>query len=260
MASAARISKSFERFREYQRRFGFFSGAALWMAMHRGQRLPAGQLFAARVPGFAFPVMLRAGTSDPYVFNQIILRGEGDLDVEGPPPKLIVDAGANIGLTAIMLANRYPQAKVIAIECEPGNFELLKKNTRPYSNITCVQKALWHLPGHVRIVDSQAQEWAFQVTQASPDDPDAMETITVEEILRQSDADRIDLLKIDIEGAEIEVLGAGRSWLPKVRVLAVELHDRMRAGCSDALEGLLRGYRCHRTQHGEYEVVYSAAS
>ena len=54
--------------------------------------------------------------------------------------------------------------------------------------------------------------------------------------LRQSSADKIDLLKLDIEGAELELFSCGSDvWLGHVRLLVLELHDRFRPGCAQAL-------------------------
>lgn len=44
----------------------------------------------------------------------------------------IIDAGANIGLTSVYLANRFPNARILALEVDQQNFELLAENARPY--------------------------------------------------------------------------------------------------------------------------------
>ena len=63
-----------------------------------------------------------------------------------------------------------------------------------------------------------------------------MPAITVQDILAQSGAARIDLLKLDIEGAERELFSdACEEWLPKVGTLVVELHDRYVPGCAERL-------------------------
>jgi hypothetical protein len=81
-----------------------------------------------------------------------------------------------------------------------------------------------------------------------------VEAVDVPSLLDGSGAGRIDLLKLDIEGAELEVLrdGADR-WIDLVETLVDELHDRFRPGCSEALERAVgrrgspragRGLRC----------------
>ena len=66
--------------------------------------------------------------------------------------------------------------------------------------------------------------------------PGSVAATTIPEILRQSSADKIDLLKLDIEGAELELFSCGSDvWLGHVRLLVLELHDRFRPGCAQAL-------------------------
>ena len=60
-----------------------------------------------------------------------------------PAPRVVVDAGANIGLSTVFFANKFPQAKIVAIEPEPSNFAMLRDNVAPYPNVTPVQAALW---------------------------------------------------------------------------------------------------------------------
>lgn len=85
-------------------------------------------------------VRLRMGTSDLRVFREIE-KGEYAF---GLPfrPKMIVDVGANIGITSIFFATRYPEAKVIAIEAEKSNFDILERNARAYPSIVPVHAAL----------------------------------------------------------------------------------------------------------------------
>ena len=59
--------------------------------------------------------------------------------------------------------------------------------------------------------------------------------ITIEKIFRDSSFEYIDILKLDIEGSEADIFSERsnyQSWLPYVKVLIIELHDRMRSDCS----------------------------
>jgi hypothetical protein len=83
-----------------------------------------------------------------------------------------------------------------------------------------------------------------------------VEAVDVPSLLDGSGAARIDLLKLDIEGAELEVLrdGADR-WIDRVETLFVELHDRFRPGCSEALERAVARRGFARARAGEYDVL-----
>jgi FkbM family methyltransferase len=217
-----------------------------------------GALFDLTVPGLLASVFLRAGTSDLAVFNQVICSGETDFNLDCEP-RFIIDAGANIGLSSIVLATRYPSCKIVALEVDGANFELLCKNVRPYPNVQPVKKALWSTDGSVKISNPTAEAWAFQVVSAEHDDPDAIAAISLKTLLEESGAKEISLLKLDIEGAELDILkGQPENWIGSTRVLAIELHDRFRPGCSDALENMLTGRQYREYQQGEYRVLHFA--
>lgn len=90
------------------------------------------------IPGYPHPVYFRPGTADLTTFREIFLREEYNLDL--PPsfhPKIIIDAGANIGFTSLYFSRKYPDALIFSLEPEPGNFELLKKKYRRHSKHNC---------------------------------------------------------------------------------------------------------------------------
>jgi hypothetical protein len=56
------------------------------------------------------------------------------------------------------------------------------------------------------------------------------------ELVARAGGETVGLVKIDIEGAELDVFSADTTWLHRVDALAVELHDRYRPGCTAAVE------------------------
>src|SRR4029453_16016552 len=66
--------------------------------------------------------------------------------------------------------------------------------------------------------------------------------LTIDRLMRQYGWDYIDLLKIDIEGAEKEVFETSASWIGKVGIIVVELHDRSKAGCSRSVYAAVKGF------------------
>jgi FkbM family methyltransferase len=204
-------------------------------------------------------VYLRAQTVDVDLAERIFLDHQLDLPVDGEPA-FIVDAGANIGLTAAYFASRWPKARVVAIEVEAGNFALLERTVAPYPNVTPMLAGLWSGPSELVISNPDAEEsWAFMAEEAGAA-PGARSTtvpaLGVPDLMRQFGVERIDLLKIDIEGAEREVLGADAwAWLGRVGCTAVELHDWFIPGCRAALDRAVAGLPLQRTELGEYTVL-----
>jgi FkbM family methyltransferase len=239
----------------YRSRFGTIPGLRIGLALRSDYKLPPGTAFKVDVPSLAYPVYLRAGTVDYTVFMQLLLRDELAFELPSPPTR-IVDAGGNIGLAAIYLANRYQGAEVISLEVEQSNYELLQKNTAPYTQIKPRFQGLWSHRAQLRISNPSADKHAFAVEEARNNEPGSgLEAIDMLSLMAELGWDEVDLLKLDVEGAEVDILSTSGPWLGRVGALAVELHDRIRPGCSDALQRALDG-RTHQAQQvGEYLLV-----
>jgi FkbM family methyltransferase len=195
-----------------------------------------GKLFKATIPGSKTKVFLRLGSSDISVFNGIFRWLEYGWDLERP--RTIVDGGAYIGLSAIYFTMRYPGVRVIAVEASERNFDLLVRNTSDFPNIEPVNAALWPESGSLVLTDPGTGLWGLQVkapagsTDAAVDSADLVRAITIGDILRDHGLDKIDLLKLDIEGAEKELFSEPGPWLSQVDAICVELHDWFKAGCT----------------------------
>ena len=122
------------------------------------------------VSGLRHPVRVRLRTTDVSVLSEMVEDVEYDLNF-AVPPRVIVDAGANTGITSVFYANRYPHATIYAIEREPSNFELLAKNAAPYDNVVCLRAALWKEDGAVMISDPGTGHWGFQTGECAEINP-----------------------------------------------------------------------------------------
>lgn len=217
-------------------------------------------VFRVKVPGIADKLSIRPRTSDRYVFEQIFLDDDYALSAD-LQPRFIVDAGANVGYASIYFANRYPEAEIVAIEPDAANFQILCENVKPYPKIRPLRAGLWGKVGTLS-VDNSLGSWASTVAEAHSDDTTEKDSacrvkaVTVDDILLTTGHKRIDVLKIDIEGAEKEVFSAPcQSWLLLTDVLIIELHDRIKPGCSEALEQAIHSDHFLRTSRGENVVL-----
>jgi FkbM family methyltransferase len=183
------------------------------------------------------PFYLRLKTNDIPTFDQVFINQEYDFETSSTP-KVIIDAGANIGLASIYFANKYPESKIIAIEPEDSNFRILEKNVAPYANIIPFQAALWDKNELVNLVNPGSGKWGFMTEDKERNEAlhgDLCHQIqgnTVDRLMQDYDLQRIDILKIDIEGAEREVFNDSSSWVENVDAMIVELHERMKSGCN----------------------------
>ena len=197
-----------------------------------------------KVPGIAHPVRLRIGTTDVATYRQVLVSRQYDFD-EPDHARFIIDAGANIGLSAVFFANRFPEAKIIAIEPEDSNYRMLCENAAPYPGIRPVRAALWRDNEDLFLFDKGHGNHGFQISEDSKDKGSrvgAVLGLTVDAIMREAGVEKVDLLKIDIEGAEREVFEGCSDWIRKVGVLMVELHDEIKPGCEAAFRKATGGF------------------
>jgi FkbM family methyltransferase len=135
---------------------------------------------------------------------------------------LILDCGANIGMSVLYFKELYPQARIIAFEAEAGIAALLRQNLQnnDIQNVLVVDKAVW--------VDEQGVLFGSEAADSSSiysesDSKKRVPSVRLRDYLTAEE--RIDFLKIDIEGAEIEVLEDCRDALGHVQNLFVEFHS-----------------------------------
>jgi FkbM family methyltransferase len=202
------------------------------------------------------PFNIRSQTSDIYIFPQIFLEREYDFPL-GFEPKVIIDAGANIGLSAIFFTNKYPKAKIISIEPEASNFLLLQENTENYNNIIPINKAISNISNQVlHVVNNGYGNSGFMTESieksSNEDSKPLIETITIDEIMNKYEYEFIDILKIDIEGYEKELFETNiENWIKNTRCIIIELHDRMKHGCSKSFFSAISKYDFSFMSQGE---------
>lgn len=225
--------------RMYQRPLGM--RGVLAFCAHRAFGRPA--ILTVRVPQFINPVTLRLRTSDVSVFEEIVIRGQYALSLPFEPVT-IVDAGANIGLASVYYANRYPEARIVAVEPEPSNFDVLLRNVSGYSNIFPIRAALWHRDGYVSLSGEQGPNAAKSKVGFTVGNGDGflVRAITIPTLMQEAQISSIQLLKVDIEGAEREVFESASGWMGVVSCLAIELHDRSKEGCRAAVNLATKGF------------------
>jgi FkbM family methyltransferase len=232
--------------------YGLF-GVSGVLAVARARLARQARQVAISVPNISHPVYLRPRTSDISTFSQVMVQQEYACNLPRDP-RVIIDAGANIGLTSIFYANKYPDATIVAVEPEASNFELLVKNASPYANIIALQAALWGEATRLQVIDPGLGHYGFQTQSSGNDSPGRhrhdVPGMTVDEIMRAKGLDFVDLLKVDIEGSEKEVFENSTKWLDRVGVIVIELHDRLKPGCSEAVFKVTEEF-AHSRQNGE---------
>ncbi len=182
---------------------------------------------------------LRLNSTDPLVWFSVFIQEDygSSLPFE---PRVIVDAGAYTGLSAIYFANRYPEAEIIALEPDPENYRLLTRNVGAFERILPVHAALWFEDTELTLYRRPEGHWASSIHAAGlgsggskADRP--IPAMRIETLMSRFAVPEIDVLKVDIEGAEKEVFEHSSAWINRIGAIFIETHDRIRAGCSEAV-------------------------
>ena len=196
-----------------------------------------------------FGMKIRKNTSDIHVLYDVLQRKvymctNTDYDVH-----TIIDAGANIGCASVYFSQRYPNTKIYALEPEKENYKLLLKNTSKYPNIIPINAGLWGSDCDLKVVDNNNGCWGYEVAETGKE-IDNVKCYSLNSLIKKFNIEKIDILKIDIEGAEKNVFDHSENIdFSKIDIISIELHDWMKKGCSNSFFKTI-------SQHPEYELDY----
>ncbi len=213
------------------------------------------QYIELKVKGYSGLIYLRPNTSDYKIFKQIFI--EEEYNVSFPlEVNTIVDAGSNCGYSIVYFKNKFKDAKLIAIEPDASNIEIINKNTSHYSNIELIQGGVWHKNTDLNILNKNAGKWAFRVIEAEKGHGE-FKGYSLGSIIETYNLNTIDVLKIDIEGAEKIVFENNyKNWLPKTKFGFLELHEHYAEGVTDLVHSRLNSFDFKVTNSGENLVFF----
>jgi FkbM family methyltransferase len=166
---------------------------------------------------------MRMHSEDYAAFREIFLYGYYDHDLG--QPEHILDLGGYCGYTAVAFSARFPGARIAAVEPHPDNFAALTANLKLNNlPVTIFQAAATVEDGPVQLFLGGGMTHGLRPTYYSTGEAITVEGLSVPTILDRLGWDRIDLLKIDIEGAEEFLFRARQPWLAGVRTIIGEYH------------------------------------
>jgi FkbM family methyltransferase len=136
----------------------------------------------------------------------------------------IFDLGANVGFTSIYFEKEIKDAKIFALEPNADNFIQLTKNTKEFKNIIPLNLAIWGHETQLELLNLNAEDWAKSYKENLKGDQ-GIKALTISQLINQYKLNTIDILKIDVEGAEDEIFKADVSFLNQTKLIALEIHD-----------------------------------
>jgi len=195
-------------------------------------------------------VWCRPGTSDPWVLWDVYYYGYHRPPLGLDSLNCIVDLGANVGYATADFLCRYPNARVVAVEMDPANASLATRNTLRFGpRCEVLNAAIWQTDGRVRYGGHEEQ--GFRITESVSDRDVGQQTApawSLDHLFDHYRIELVDYLKMDIEGAEAELLRPPLAWAKRVRAMKVELHAP--ASFEDCEKALSEsGFYCARDQH-----------
>lgn len=190
-------------------------------ALKRLENHPPGQAGFISIEGQSFH--FQDAPTFVHAYRQIFKNGVYDFPcIKGSP--VILDCGANIGVAVRFWAKKFPSPTIIAFEADPAIFEVLNRNVQLAANckIELHQAAAWSSRGFVQFKSTGLEGGHLDSVPCESNG----ETICVPTVrLREYLTNTVDLLKIDIEGAEVDVLLDCGDALSVVERIYVEYHS-----------------------------------
>jgi FkbM family methyltransferase len=195
-------------------------------------------------------IVLRKQSSDIEAFNQVFVNNEYGIlldffKINNISPVTIVDVGSNIGLTSLKFLTNFPLARIFCLEPDPNNFIQLEKNLFDFKERVCfIQKALWPNDEELEFDFSfrDGKDWSRRVISRSWEAKPCFTTrgIPMLNLINKYNLNKIDLLKIDIEGAEERIFRQSNdlSFLEIVNIIAIEIHDEF--NCRNEIYNILK--------------------
>jgi FkbM family methyltransferase len=180
-----------------------------------------------RTRAFPSPIWLRPRSTDIRVAYELFTKRE--LEMPWPlrhPPKTIIDGGANVGYASLALKQRWPDAYVLAVEPDSANLVMLRKNCADMKDFDSLQCGIWGSTCSLGLRNgSELSAWGLQFGPLPPGASDGIAGQTVSTLVNLLPGRYCDLLKLDIEGAEIDVFQRENlGWIDQVGVILVEPH------------------------------------
>jgi FkbM family methyltransferase len=190
------------------------------------------------------------------VFSEIFVRQDYFFQCESPAP-LILDCGSNIGMSVLFFKRLYPQCRIVAFEPDRQTFEALQSNVQDnhLANVDLHNQAIYPTDGQIEFYSDPSHPGSLAMSTARERFPGREVAAQTVEAVRLSPfiQGEVDLLKMDIEGAEGEVM-AELAESGKMRLIGqifIEYHHHLNPE-QDNLSKLFRifedngfGYQLH---------------
>lgn len=141
-----------------------------------------------------------------------------------PDNPLIIDGGANIGMSSIYYLLKFPEAKILAFDPTSENVSKYKHNLSSFMNAKIEQKALWDKSETIDFHFSKCSRYHSLFAREGNSITEKVKAVRLDEWLDENNIQKIDILKLNVEGAELKVIRGLGKRIRDVNVIVGELH------------------------------------
>ena len=162
--------------------------------------------------------------SQTVIFEEVFLRNGYDLNRLEFAPEVILDCGAHIGMFSLLAKSRFPAARVIAFEPNPINIHYLRRQISANSlDLQLVEAAVSTKAGELGFVWNNSHGGRLNHEEQS-DEGLTVKVIDLPKMVRDLHASSL-LLKMDVEGEEMNILPLLAPLLPQQAAIFLEIHS-----------------------------------
>ncbi len=169
------------------------------------------------------------GGADAFIMSEVFQHRYYDLNLPNNV-KRVLDLGANIGMTALFFARKWPGIEIVCVEPIPDNVNLLRRNLDLNGVEACV------LANAVTMEDCEVEmtlcvnDYGHKISNipfgaSLKGKHIEVSGISMETLLKKVDWDHVDLCKMDIEGYEGILIRENSTWLSRIKALCIECHE-----------------------------------
>lgn len=182
-------------------------------------------------------IFLRVYAGDLDIFYEIFYKKIYELP-HTLDKRVIIDAGANVGLATLYFLSRMPHAMIYCIEPDPDNFTFLEKNLQDEIKSGKIIPLLAGLYGQDGLMSLKKGQLKYNsvITDADEGNSVNVACYSVPGFFKKINIDKVDIIKLDIEGSEENIFKNNLSWLRDVNYLLIEFHSkRIEEICTEKL-------------------------
>ena len=168
---------------------------------------------------------------------------------------LVLDLGAYVGYASAYFLSCFPRARILAVEPDPRNLAICRMNLAPFGErVTLLHGAVWSRCTQLRVSRGVFDDMT-EVFEPEPGSPGEVPAWDIPSLIEMAGGGEVDLLKIDIERAELAVFNdRAPEWLPKVRNICIELHGQ---DCKTAFFRALADFDFDLGHSGELTICFT---